>query len=159
MFPPTVEPRIQTVAAVDVPNTTDRNCIPISNVFDRFRNMRATSDRAEYMSQTVEPHIQTIAAVDGPNTTDRNCVPISKVFDRFRNMRVTNDRAECMSQTASCSRPIAVVGNRDRSSVYTPVVPVSKVSKVTLARLGSNNTRKNLQHTGDVLIHFFKLLL
>ncbi|GKC84981.1 hypothetical protein Tco_1140698 [Tanacetum coccineum] len=52
-FPPTVEPRIQTVAAVDARNTADRNCVPISRVFDRFRNMRATSDHAEYTSQTV----------------------------------------------------------------------------------------------------------
>ncbi|GKB01996.1 hypothetical protein Tco_0830040, partial [Tanacetum coccineum] len=153
------EPRTQTAAAVDVPTTTDRNCIPISRVFDRFRNMPATSHRAEYMSQTVEPRIQTTAAVHGHNTADRNCVPISKVFDRFRNMRVTNDRAECIAQTASCSRLLAAVGNRDRSSVYTPVVPVPKLSKATLARLGSNNARNNLQHTGDVLMHFFSFYL
>ncbi|GKE16991.1 hypothetical protein Tco_1424568, partial [Tanacetum coccineum] len=58
-------------------------CYPVSQlwlvvVFDRFRNMQATSDRAEYTSRTVEPRIQTVADVDVPNTTDRNCVPISK---------------------------------------------------------------------------------
>ncbi|GJY39721.1 hypothetical protein Tco_0426085 [Tanacetum coccineum] len=79
---------------------------------------------------TVEPRIQTTAAVHGHK-----------------------------AQTASCSRLLAAVGNRDRSSVYTPVVPVPKLSKATLARLGSNNARNNLQHTGDVLMHFFSFYL
>nr|GEZ96554.1 hypothetical protein [Tanacetum cinerariifolium] len=60
-------------------------------------------------------------------------------------MRVTNDRAECMSQTASCSRPLVAVGSREHNSVYTPIVPVSKVPKATSARLSNNNTGKNLQ--------------
>ncbi|GJW89944.1 hypothetical protein Tco_0167497, partial [Tanacetum coccineum] len=46
-----------------------------------------------------------------------------------------------------CSRPLVVVGSRNRGSFYTPVVPVSKVPKAALAGLSSNNTRKNLQHT------------
>nr|GEX85777.1 hypothetical protein [Tanacetum cinerariifolium] len=107
MFPPTVEPRIHTVAVVYVPNTTDRKCIPISKVFDHFRNMRATSDREKYTSQTV--------------------------FDRFRNLWATNDQAKYTSQTTSCSRLLAVVGSRDRGSVYIHVVPVSKVPKAALA--------------------------
>ncbi|GJX19896.1 hypothetical protein Tco_0222573, partial [Tanacetum coccineum] len=61
-FPPTVEPRIQTVAAVDVRNTSDRNCIPISRVF----NMRATSDQAEYMTQTASCS-RPLAVVDSRN--------------------------------------------------------------------------------------------
>ncbi|GJT67972.1 hypothetical protein Tco_1019452 [Tanacetum coccineum] len=65
-FPLTVEPRIQTVAAVDVRNTSDRNHIPISRVFDRFRNMRATSDQAEYMTQTASCS-RRLAVVDSGN--------------------------------------------------------------------------------------------
>ncbi|GKF79557.1 hypothetical protein Tco_0235125, partial [Tanacetum coccineum] len=109
--------------------------------------MRATSNCAEYTSQTVEPRIQMVATIDVPNTMNRNCIPISKVFDRFRNMRATNDQAEYTSQTASCSRPLTVVGSKNRGSVYTPIVHVSKVPKVALVGLSSNNTWKNLQHT------------
>ncbi|GJU73235.1 hypothetical protein Tco_1264640 [Tanacetum coccineum] len=96
---------------------------------------------------TVEPRIQTVAAVDARNTADRNCVPISRVFDRFRNMRATSDHAEYMSQTTYCSRPLAVVDNGNRGSVYTAVVPVSNVSKAASAGLISNNTTKNSKHT------------
>nr|GEU72546.1 DNA helicase [Tanacetum cinerariifolium] len=93
------EPRIQTVDAVDVAHTTNRNCVPLSTVFNRFRNMRPTSGRAEYTSQTVDARIQRVAAVDITHTTDRNCVPLCMVFDRFRNMRPTNGRAKYRSQT------------------------------------------------------------
>ncbi|GJV28510.1 hypothetical protein Tco_1384958 [Tanacetum coccineum] len=107
----------------------------------------AASGSGNMFPPIVKPRIQTVAVVDIPNTTDRNCVPISKVFDRFRNMRATSNRAEYTSQIASCSRPLAAVGSSDRGSVYTRVMPVSKVPKAALAGLSSNNTRKNLQRT------------
>nr|GEU47464.1 hypothetical protein [Tanacetum cinerariifolium] len=173
-----VDVQIQRVAAVNVTHTTDRNCVPLSMVFDRFRNMRPTSGWAEYTSQTglllftsvtlrteteflfprfaltVEARIQTVVAVDVPNTTDRNCVPISKVFDRFRNLQATNDQAEY-----TCSRPVAAIGSKDRGSVYTPIVHVSKALEAALAGLTSNNTRKNLQHTSDLLMRLFFLFV
>ncbi|GJV54556.1 hypothetical protein Tco_1455561 [Tanacetum coccineum] len=79
-FPPTVEPQIQTVVAVDVRNTTNKNCIPISRVFDRFRNMRATSDQAEYMSQTASCS-RPLIAVDSGNrgSVYTAAVPVSNV--------------------------------------------------------------------------------
>ncbi|GKG20158.1 hypothetical protein Tco_0379959, partial [Tanacetum coccineum] len=98
---------------------------------------------------TVESRIQTVTVVDVRNNADRNCVPVSRVFDRFRNVRATSDRAEYMSQTAYCSRPLAVVDNGNRGSVYTAIVPVSNVSKAASAGLISNNTTKNSKHTDD----------
>ncbi|GJX10422.1 hypothetical protein Tco_0200281, partial [Tanacetum coccineum] len=98
-----------------------------------FEEVAAAS--ANRFPLTVEPRIQTVAAVDARNTADINCVPISKIFDRFRNVRATSDHAEYMSQTACCSRPLAVVDNGNRGSVYTVVVPVSNVSKAASAGL------------------------
>ncbi|GJW57393.1 hypothetical protein Tco_0104124 [Tanacetum coccineum] len=79
-FPLIVEPRIQTVTAVDFCNAADRNCVPISRVFDRFRNMRDTRDQAEYMSQTASCR-RPLAAVDSGSrgSVYTAVVPVSNV--------------------------------------------------------------------------------
>nr|GEW39644.1 nucleic acid-binding, OB-fold protein [Tanacetum cinerariifolium] len=114
-----------------------------------------TAGSANRFPLAVESWIQTVASVDVRNTSDRNCVPISRVFDRFRNVRGISDQAEYMTQTTSCSRPLAAVDIGNHGSVYTAVVPVSNVPKDASVGLISNNTMKNLEHTGDVLIHLF----
>ncbi|GKB97589.1 hypothetical protein Tco_0983726, partial [Tanacetum coccineum] len=104
-------------------------CYPVSQlrlvvVFDRFRNMQATSDRAEYTSQTETAFL------------------FPRLLIALGYMRVPEDRAE-YTFSNSCSRSFTTVG----AGIVAPVVPVSKVPKAALAGLSSNNTRKNLQHT------------
>ncbi|GKE10393.1 hypothetical protein Tco_1413944, partial [Tanacetum coccineum] len=79
-FPLTLEPLIQTVVVVDVRNTSDRNYIPISRVFDRFRNIRATSDQAEYTTETASCS-RPLAVVDSGNhgSVYTIVVPVSNV--------------------------------------------------------------------------------
>ncbi|GJT23250.1 retrotransposon protein, putative, ty1-copia subclass [Tanacetum coccineum] len=94
-FPPTVESRIQTVAVVDVRNNADRNCVPVSRVFDRFRNVRATSDRAEYICS------RPLAAVDSGNrgsvyTVD---VPVSNVPKAASEGIISNNTTKNLKHT------------------------------------------------------------
>ncbi|GJW89594.1 DNA helicase [Tanacetum coccineum] len=93
-------PRIQTVAAVDVRNNADRNCVPVSRVFDHFRNMRATSDQAEYMSQTASCS-HPLASVDSGNrgSVYTAVMPVSNVPKVASEGLISNNTTKSLKHT------------------------------------------------------------
>ncbi|GJY67250.1 hypothetical protein Tco_0469488 [Tanacetum coccineum] len=123
----------------------DRNCVPISRVFDCFRNMRTPNIRADCMAQT-----------------DRNCVPISSVFDHFRIMRTTNIRADCMAQTVIRKRslsttglPYACVDWRETPNVVIATVDVGRNVRRCLTGASSDvyvNARSLVRPSDDHLL-------
>nr|GEU54236.1 DNA helicase PIF1, ATP-dependent [Tanacetum cinerariifolium] len=91
-FPSIVELRIQTVVVVDARNTADINCIPISKIFDRFRNMHATSDQSS------------LAAVDNGNrgSVYTVVVPVSNVPKAASAGLISNNTTKNLKHT--CDR-------------------------------------------------------
>ncbi|GJU44594.1 DNA-directed RNA polymerase III subunit 2 [Tanacetum coccineum] len=76
----------------------DRNCVPISRVFDCFKSIRTANIGADRMAQTGEHNFGPTYTIENRVDEDRNCIPISKVFNRFMSMRTANIRADCMAQ-------------------------------------------------------------
>ncbi|GJQ97615.1 hypothetical protein Tco_0008754, partial [Tanacetum coccineum] len=76
MFTGIAKQQVGPAYTVENRGNEDRNYVPISRVFDRFRSMRTTNIGADCMAQTVEQHFGFAYTVENRGDEDRYCVPI-----------------------------------------------------------------------------------
>nr|GEV14026.1 hypothetical protein [Tanacetum cinerariifolium] len=69
-------------------DTVDRTTVPVSEIFDRFRNMCLNSLESDYIRQA---DVQ--LRRDREDTVDRTSVHVSRIFDCFRNMPRNNGKS------------------------------------------------------------------
>ncbi|GJW36306.1 DNA helicase, partial [Tanacetum coccineum] len=130
----------------------DRNYVPISRVFDRFRSMRTTNIGADCMAQTVEQHFGFAYTVENRGDEDRYCVAISRVFNRFRNMCTPNIRADSSRKRSlsTTGLPYACVDWRATPNVVIATVDIGRNVRRCLA--GASSMQYPMP-TGDTLLH------
>ncbi|GJX78002.1 DNA helicase, partial [Tanacetum coccineum] len=135
----------------------DRNCVPISRVFDCFKSIRTANIGADHMAQTGEHNFGPTYTIENRVDEDRNCIPISKVFNRFMSMHTANIQADCMAQPAIRKRSLSTTGlpyasmdSRLTPNVVTATVDISR--NVRRCLTGTSLTQCPMPRC-DILLH------